>query len=141
MPTNGAFRRLGRGANEFLFSKEGADCLRSLIEYHIVVNRTLFPDVLYTDGKAKELFADSRHAVVEMETVEGREVRVDVEVRMRVNGFSRVVENLLARDGSVLMLERVLIPPRKVKNKGGNEEEKWKLRLVDELDCDHEHEL
>ncbi|KAJ5361807.1 hypothetical protein N7541_002651 [Penicillium brevicompactum] len=141
VPTNGAFRRLGRGANEFLFSKEGADCLRSLIEYHVVVNRTLFPDVLYTDGKAKELFADSRHAVVEMETVEGREVRVDVEVGMRINGFSRVVENLLARDGSVLMLERVLIPPRKVKNKGGNEEEKWNLKLVDELDCDHEHEL
>ncbi|CAG8032494.1 unnamed protein product [Penicillium olsonii] len=134
LPTDGAFRRLGRLANEFLFSKEGADCLRALVGYHIVVNQTLYPDVVYANGKVTEL--GSGHAVVDMKTVGGKEVRVDIEMGMRVNGFGRVVADLVAKDGSILMLERVLIPPKvsnKRVSKNGGESTG--------LECVREHEL
>ncbi|CAG8002191.1 unnamed protein product [Penicillium salamii] len=139
VPTDGAFRRLGRRANEFLFSEEGAACLRALVGYHIVANQTVYSDVVYADGKAKELGSGPGHVVVEMETVEGREVRVDIEGGMRVNGFGRVVADLVARDGSMLMLERVLLPPQKVKGKSVSKD---KIGILMEgLDCVREHEL
>ncbi|CAG8362202.1 unnamed protein product [Penicillium salamii] len=142
VPTDRAFRRLGRRANEFLFSEEGAACLRALVGYHIVANRTVYSDMVYADGKAKE-FSGPGHAVVEMETVEGREVWVDIEEGMRVNGFGRVVADLVARDGSSLMLERVLLPPQKVKGKSfSNKANEDKIGdLMERLDCVRGHEL
>lgn len=139
VPTNEAFRRLGWRVNDFLFSKRGEKCLRSMIEYHIVVNQTLYSDVLYRDGKAKGLFSGSGHAIVEMKTVEGRKVHVDVEEVMRVNGVGGVIADLAARDGSVLVLERVLLPPHKLKNKYFNEEDEIE-QLAERLDCVHGQE-
>lgn len=113
--------------------------MRSLMEYHIVVNQTLYSDVLYQDGKTKGLFSGSGHAVVEMKTVEGRKVHVDVEEVMRVNGVGVVIADLAARDGSVLVLERVLLPPHKLKNKYFGEEDEME-ELVERLNCVREQE-
>jgi uncharacterized surface protein with fasciclin (FAS1) repeats len=159
-PTNAAFRKLGARANQFLFSAQGEKCLRALMQYHIVPNRTLYSDVLYTqNGKVKMLFSgdrgrghrhgregvpegDSAHVVLET-LLEGRKVVVDVErsevVVMRVNGFVRAERlDLLARDGVVHVLDRVLIPPRRVKDRdydGGDDgKEVMVEELVDRLD-------
>ncbi|KAJ5872807.1 uncharacterized protein N7529_005160 [Penicillium soppii] len=144
VPTNAAFRQLGEPANEFLFSEEGRECLALLMGYHVVVNATLYPDVVYTrEGKVRGLVGKERegemgHAVVRMETVSGREVRVDVKRgQMRVDGFGRVVGELVARDGSVIVLDRVLVPPKKVKGEV-EDGEVMVEELVERLKCGRE---
>ena len=47
-PTNFAFKKLGPGANAFLFNtKRGLFYLRALLKYHVVVNETLYTDAYY----------------------------------------------------------------------------------------------
>ncbi|KAJ5774783.1 hypothetical protein N7457_009679 [Penicillium paradoxum] len=160
VPTNAAFRRLGGRINHFLFSPQGEKCLRALMQYHIVPNRTLYSDVLYTkNGKIQKLFADrdgghgggleEDSANVRLETLlKDHKVAVDVErseeVIMRLDGFDRVGHlDLLARDGVVHVLDRVLIPPRKIKDKYYDESENVRELMVEELverldDCVYE---
>jgi len=127
VPTNDAFRRLGRRANAFLFSKRGEHCLRALLQYHLVLNQTLYSDVLYTSSGRVEEFRDKIEKGVHVVLATGlgnRTVSVDLNYRhrhvvMRVNGFERAVElDRIARDGVVHVLDRVLIPPKIV---GGKE--------------------
>ncbi|CAI7632031.1 unnamed protein product [Penicillium viridicatum] len=163
-PTNAAFRRLGEHANRFLFSTQGEKCLRALMQYHIVPNRTLYSDVLYSrDGRAHGLFSghgsgnghggrgeskadgglEEEYANVRLGTLlKKRDLEVDVkkglgEVDMRVNGFGRVGQlDLLARDGVVHVLDRVLVPPRKIQDKdeGKDGEELMIEELAERLD-------
>ncbi|CAI7608455.1 unnamed protein product [Penicillium glandicola] len=162
-PTNVTFRRLGEDANRFLFSRRGEGCLRALMQYHIVPNRTLYSDVLYSStGKAQGLFSghgnghereDGCAGGLEEDSVtmrlvtllKERDLGVDVkrvfgEVDMRVNGFDRVERlDLLARDGVVHVLDRVLVPPRKVWDKeegedGEGQEELMVEDLMERLD-------
>ncbi|KAJ5407172.1 hypothetical protein N7465_008456 [Penicillium sp. CMV-2018d] len=163
-PTNAAFRRLGEHVNRFLFSTQGEKCLRALMQYHIVPNRTLYSDVLYSrNGKAHGLFSghgsgnghggrgeskgdgglEEEYANVRLGTLlKKRDLEVDVkkghgEVDMRVNGFGRVGQlDLLARDGVVHVLDRVLVPPRKIQDKdeGKDGEELMIEELVERLD-------
>ncbi|CDM34769.1 FAS1 domain [Penicillium roqueforti FM164] len=157
VPTNVAFRRLGEKANRFLFSRRGEGCLRTLMQYHIVLNQTFYSDVLYSSlGTSHGLFSgrhgghahegegkggrgdglEEDYANVRLVTLLKRELRVDVkkgfgEVDMRVNGFGRVGRmDLLARDGVVHVLDRVLIPPRKIQDQ--NEDEDGEL-IIEEL--------
>lgn len=151
VPTNEAFRRLGARTNDFLFSSRGEKCLRALMQYHIVPNRTLYSDVFYTkNGKVQGLFSgrDRKRgyegepevvfANMRLETLlEDRKLAVDIErseeVVMRVNGFGRVgAVDLLASDGVIHVLDRVLIPPRKIRDKD-HEDETWGQLEVDEL--------
>ncbi|KAJ5819367.1 hypothetical protein N7474_004958 [Penicillium riverlandense] len=140
VPTNEAFKRLGRRANAFLFSKRGKYCLRALLQYHLVSNQTLYSDVLYTSTGGIEVFSSKSKMgrgeeggkekgvhVVLPTRLGNRTVSVDLKYRhhwdvvMRVNGFERVVElDRIARDGVVHVLDRVLIPPKMV---GEKEEE------------------
>ncbi|KAJ5961265.1 uncharacterized protein N7479_008415 [Penicillium vulpinum] len=165
VPTNAAFRRLGEHVNRFLFSAQGEGCLRALMQYHIVPNRTLYSDVLYSNGKAQGLFSSHGNGhghghKCENGCVDGpeedsvnvrlvtllkeRDLGIDIkrgfgEVGMRVNGFGRVERlDLLARDGVVHVLDRVLVPPSKIQIKvifeGENEEELMIEDLVGRLD-------
>ncbi|KAJ5385504.1 hypothetical protein N7517_003415 [Penicillium concentricum] len=148
-PTNAAFRRLGEDVNRFLFSEKGEKCLHALMQYHIVPNRTLYSDVLYShNGKAHRLFSghgnghghghegecvdgpEEDSAKVQLVTLlKGKDVGVDVkrvfgEVDMWVNGFSKSGRlDLLASDGVVHVLDRVLVPPRKIQDKDISEDE------------------
>ncbi|CAI7573579.1 unnamed protein product [Penicillium discolor] len=163
-PTNAAFRRLGEHANRFLFSTQGEKCLRALMQYHIVLNQTLYSDVLYSrNGKAHGLFSghgsgnghggkggskgdgglEEEYANVRLRTLlKKRDLEVDVkkglgEVEMRVNGFGRVGRlDFLARDGVVHVLDRVLVPPRKIQHKDeGKDGEELRINeLVERLD-------
>lgn len=46
-PTNEAFKKLGLKANKFLFSPLGKMYLTALVQYHVVINSTLFTDVYF----------------------------------------------------------------------------------------------
>lgn len=148
VPTNTAFRRLGRRANAFLFSGAGEPCLRALMQYHLVVNHTLYSDVLYTArGDVKELDADEKRgeqgvltAHVELPTLlQGRKMAVDVvrrgpRVLMRVNGFEHVVgKDQLARDGVLHVVDRVLVPPKRLDGMQDEDEEMSLQELKERL--------
>ncbi|KAJ5245243.1 hypothetical protein N7489_005339 [Penicillium chrysogenum] len=159
-PTKAAFRRLGEQANRFLFSRQGERCLRALMQYHIVPNRTLYSDVLYSsDGKAHGFSGhdsgngkgeggcvgrvEEDYANVRLVTLlKERDLAVDVkkrfgEVDMRVNGFGRVERlDLLARDRAMHVLDQVLVPPRKIQDKEEGEDEEGLMieELVERLD-------
>lgn len=47
VPSNAAFKKLGRKANKFLFGPGGREYLKALLGYHIVANQTMFSDVLF----------------------------------------------------------------------------------------------
>ncbi|KAJ5515057.1 hypothetical protein N7463_004609 [Penicillium fimorum] len=157
-PTNAAFRRLGEHTNRFLFSEKGERCLRALMQYHIVPNRTLYSDVLYShNGEAHGLFSGHgnghRHgqegecvdgpeedsAKVQLVTLlKGKELGVDVkrvfgEVDMRVNGFGKAEQlDLLASDGVVHVLDRVLVPWRNIQDRYISEKDGEEL-MIEEL--------
>jgi len=122
-PTNAAFQRLGHRANAFLFSPQGEQCLRSLLQFHIVLNRTLYSDALYVKGDVREFRGNESSGSVHVKlptVLRDHALNVDLVrrgpgVEVRVNGFYRVVGlDLLASDGVLHVLDRVLIPPKSV---------------------------
>ncbi|KAJ6032007.1 hypothetical protein N7540_002739 [Penicillium herquei] len=58
-PTNSAFRALGPRINGFLFSPQGEECLRALLQYHIVPDRTIYSDAIYWNKETAEEFVRS----------------------------------------------------------------------------------
>ena len=135
-PTNHAWAALGPRANAFLFSPPGRPYLRALLRYHVVINETLYSDAYYRDGSGGE----KEEAVEEDEVVgdgnsgywhvdlpsllEGKPISVDVKTwkglaSIVVNGFVKVtVRDVVADDGVVQVVGRVLIPPHK--HRGGD---------------------
>lgn len=130
-PSNFAFKKLGPKINAFLFSKYGQKYLKALLEYHIVVNQTLYTDAFYDhtsdDNEAVEAGRPPYYHF-DLPTVLGKYLAVDVTrygpfVSIRVNGFSRVtVHDGVASDGVIQVTSDVLIPP---KNAAG-EQAFWK---------------
>jgi uncharacterized surface protein with fasciclin (FAS1) repeats len=109
----------------FLFSPQGRKCLRALLKYHLVPDRTLYSDALYNaHGKVDE-FGRRRGGNVDVHVelstlLRRKKVSVDVarsgaEVVLRVNGFWQVgTLDLVAADGVVHVLDEVLVPPRRI---------------------------
>ncbi|PYI05584.1 FAS1 domain-containing protein, partial [Aspergillus sclerotiicarbonarius CBS 121057] len=134
----------------------GIKHLTALLKYHIIPSETVYSDTLYTqEGKIVEfgmrgfvslslrtLLSKSHHGHENLREGEGEgegeggekeEVVIDVGrfgpyASLRVNGFQRVrVADLLAEEGNAHVLQRVLIPPRRVGGRivkeGGGEDE------------------
>ncbi|KNG50253.1 fasciclin domain family protein [Stemphylium lycopersici] len=125
-PSNFAFQKLGPRANAFLFSKYGEKYLRALLEYHMVVDQTLYSDAFF-DGTKGDKAADGHppYYHYDLPTVlSDKYLAVDVAcygpfVSIRINGFSRVtVHDGVASDGVIQVVSDVLIPP---KNPGGEQ--------------------
>ncbi|KAI1259843.1 FAS1 domain-containing protein [Xylariaceae sp. FL1019] len=124
-PTNYAFRKLGPAANAFLFNTEkGLHFLKALLKYHIVVNETLYSDAYYglkTDS-VEELHDRPKqkgHFHVDLPTLlDDRSLSIDIArwygfINVRINGYTNVaIEDGVAYDGVVQVLNSVLIPPR-----------------------------
>ncbi|KAI1819510.1 FAS1 domain-containing protein [Xylaria intraflava] len=118
-PTNLAFRKLGPAANAFLFNTEqGIRCLRALLKYHMVANETLYSDEFYGLKDPREDADGNGRFHVDLPTLLGKEtLSVDVArwyrfVNMRVNGYTNVaIEDGIARNGVVQVVNSVLIPP------------------------------
>lgn len=54
-PTNEAFKRLGAKANKFLFSPLGKTYLTALLQYHVIMNCTLFTDVYFKPNNSGQV--------------------------------------------------------------------------------------
>jgi uncharacterized surface protein with fasciclin (FAS1) repeats len=130
-PSNYAFQKLGARANAFLFSKYGEKYLKALLEYHMVVDQTLYSDAFYNGRKDHKETVEERpgHYHYDLPTVLcHKNLAVDVGrygpfVEIRINGFSRVtIHDGVASDGVIQVVSDVLIPP---KNPGG-EQVFWK---------------
>lgn len=139
-PTNEAFERLGPRVNAFLFSAQGEQCLRSLLEYHLVLNQTLYSDAFYNaQGKKGEYgHHEKGDIVVQMQLptlLKKHKLSIDVarqgmDVLVRVNGLHRVATlDLVAADGVVHVLDEVLIPPRRVGKRVNGKEEREELTV------------
>lgn len=123
-PDNHAFAKLGRLANAFLFSEKGKPYLKKLLQYHVVVNQTLYSDEYYPSKHSstsdEETEMHERPIHLDMPTLlEGANLGVDVRRfwtyrNIRVNGYNDVhVKNGIARDGVLQVLSSVIIPPKK----------------------------
>jgi uncharacterized surface protein with fasciclin (FAS1) repeats len=126
-PSNGAFAKLGAKANAFLFSKYGRKYLKALLEYHVVLNATLYSDAYYHTDEAS--FAalpqgghgHNGHFHLDLPTqLEDRSLAVDVArwgpfINIRVNGYTDVrYQDAIAQDGVIQVVSNVLIPPKKL---------------------------
>ncbi|KAL1605270.1 hypothetical protein SLS60_004817 [Paraconiothyrium brasiliense] len=119
-PSNFAFKKLGPRANAFLFSQYGLKYLKALLEYHIVVDQTLYSDAFFDQsGDDKEKTNDYRHFHVDLPTVlKDKYLAVDSArygpfVEIRINAFSRVtIHDGVASDGVIQVVSDVLIPPK-----------------------------
>ena len=120
-PSNFAFKKLGPRVNAFLFSSYGQKYLKALLEYHIVVDQTLYSDAFYDGRKDEDQAANGRppYYHYDLQTVlSDKYLAVDVArygpfVSIRINGFSRVtVHDGVASDGVIQVVSDVLIPPK-----------------------------
>ncbi|KAJ4355879.1 uncharacterized protein N0V89_003902 [Didymosphaeria variabile] len=119
-PSNFAFKKLGPRANAFLFSQYGLKYLKALLEYHIVVDQTLYSDAFFDQsGDDEQKTDDYRHFHVDLPTVlEDKYLSVDSArygpfVEIRINAFSRVtIHDGVASDGVIQVVSDVLIPPK-----------------------------
>lgn len=124
-PSNYAFKKLGPRVNAFLFSSYGQKYLKALLEYHIVVNQTLYTDAFYDASKKHsdedEDSASDRPGNFHYDfptALEDKYLAVDVArygpfVEIRINAFSRVtVHDGVASDGVIQVVSDVLIPPK-----------------------------
>jgi len=129
-PSNFAFQKLGPRVNAFLFSKYGEKYLKALLEYHMVVDQTLYTDAFYDGTKDDAEVVDRPpYYHYDLPTVlKGKYLAVDVArygpfVSVRINGFSRVtVHDGVASDGVIQVVSDVLIPP---KNAASGEQSFW----------------
>lgn len=140
-PSNFAFEKLGPRVNAFLFSKYGKKYLKALLEYHMVVDQTLYTDAFYdatTDG-GEAITARPPYYHYDLPTeLDGKYLAVDVArygpfVSIRINGFSRVtIHDGVASDGVIQVVSDVLIPP---KNAASGEQVFWtgEVMEVEEL--------
>ncbi|KAI1379029.1 FAS1 domain-containing protein [Hypoxylon crocopeplum] len=135
-PTNLAFKKLGPGANAFLFNTDkGLHFLKALLAYHVVANETLYSDAYYGKKSSSSSSSSSyfineeddevdadikpvKHYHVDLPTLLGdKHIAVDVSrwygfIKIRLNGRVDVaVQDGLAKDGVVQVVDSVLFPP------------------------------
>jgi uncharacterized surface protein with fasciclin (FAS1) repeats len=126
-PTNIAFKKLGPKINAFLFSKYGEKYLKALLKYHFVANQTLYSDAYYNpkstgstvdENEDTTAFPKSRFHVDLPTLLDDKSLSIDIArfggfITMRINGFNNVaVQDGIARDGVIHVLNNVLIPPK-----------------------------
>ncbi|KAF3202734.1 hypothetical protein TWF192_008828 [Orbilia oligospora] len=122
-PPNSAFQKLGPKINAFLFSPWGRKYLKALLKYHIVVNETLYSDAYYhptskNDVKPQDIPRGHYH--VDLPTLlENKHLSIDISrfgglITILINAQSTVkIQDVIARDGVIQIVENVLVPPKK----------------------------
>ena len=160
VPSDEAFRRLGVEINAFIFSEEGEGYLRALLKYHIAPNQTLYSNALYDtssdpyasppspsssssyyftagDPPHRHRLIKGRRCFVLSTMIPGLNLSIDVArhgglITMRVNESATVtIQDQIASDGVVHVVDSVLIPPRKLDVKGDNNESLKAFRVAD----------
>lgn len=120
-PSNFAFKKLGPKINAFLFSKFGQKYLKALLEYHVVVNQTLYSDAFFDATSEKDESTTVRPSQYHFDlptALDDKFLAVDVIrygpfISLRINGFSSVtIHDGVASDGVIQVVSDVLIPPK-----------------------------
>ncbi|KAL9639961.1 MAG: hypothetical protein Q9164_000590 [Protoblastenia rupestris] len=122
-PSNFAFQKLGPKITGFLFSSYGLKYLKSLLEYHVVANQTLYSDAYYKaeSERVEESGIPKGYFHVDLPTLlKDKSLSIDVArygrlIDIRINAFSTVtIEDGIAADGVIHVISNVLIPPKSV---------------------------
>ncbi|KAK3394061.1 fasciclin domain family [Podospora didyma] len=146
-PTNRAFTKLGRRANAFLFSEHGKRYLKALLRYHVVANETLYSDAYYKKKSEDDDDDDENIETAKLwqeevtpagvedywhidlpSLLNDKAINVDVRrwrgfISILINGRVRVaVQDGVASDGVVQVVNSVLIPPHRHPHHGGDDE-------------------
>ncbi|KAL8926267.1 MAG: hypothetical protein Q9172_001861 [Xanthocarpia lactea] len=121
VPSNFAFQKLGPKINGFLFSSYGQKYLKALLEYHVVVNQTLYSDAYYAVDSVEDQDIPKGTFQIDLPTLlEDKSLSVNVArygrlIIIRINGFSQVtIEDGIAADGVIQVVSDVLIPPKRI---------------------------
>lgn len=148
-PPNSAFERLGPRINAFLFSPWGRKYLKALLQYHIVLNETLYSDAYYHPGSksddVKPTDFPKGHYHVDLPTLlTGKHLSIDISrfgglINIVINGQSSVkVEDGIARDGVIQVVNTVLLPPKKPPTNGfETAEEKQEFEETEMIENTH----
>ncbi|KAH8695155.1 FAS1 domain-containing protein [Talaromyces proteolyticus] len=145
-PTEAAFAKLGRKANQFFFGTGGEDYLRALLAYHIVANQTLFSDVYFQEDGRGQLPVDTDSQIVLPSLITDQGLNITVQPakgpghRQSVQVNSRVplaIPDLVAMDGVVHGIDTILVPPAVDSDKdqddesSGSQNRPWLSRFFD----------
>ena len=114
-----------------MFSAQGEECLRKLLQYHIVPDKLIYSDAVHGVEGVEEFgikgmslsgnLEKVRYPIVHVESstlLRGYDLGLDIlrrgaEFEARINGFWEPhIVDVLAGDGVVHVLDRMLIPPR-----------------------------
>ena len=95
-PTDEAFAALPAGTVEDLLKPENKDKLVSILTYHVVPGKIMSTD-LSDDMMAK--------------TVEGAEIKVDLDNGVMINDASVVTADIEADNGVIHVIDKVIMPP------------------------------
>ena len=128
-PNNDAFQKLGPKVNAFLFSRYGLKYLKALLEYHVVPDNTLYSDAYYkASSEIESLDVPKGYYHIDLPTLlEDRSLAIDIGrygglIDIKVNAFARVaVQDVVAEDGVIQVMNDVIIPPKKI----GDKEVHW----------------
>jgi uncharacterized surface protein with fasciclin (FAS1) repeats len=128
--------------------------LKALLKYHIVANQTLYSDAFYKAKLVDDVGYHGREELGEDEIPKGvfhvdlptllddKSLSIDIAryggfINIKINGFSNVaVQDGIARDGVIHVVNSILIPPKtpggkdNVVEEGEMELEEFKERLI-----------
>ena len=100
-PTDDAFAKLPKGTVEKLLKPENKELLRSILTYHVVPDKASFG---FEAAKVDEPY--------EFKTLNGSRLKVvKGDGTLRVNDAKIVAANIACRNGSVQVIDSVLMPP------------------------------
>lgn len=129
-PSNFAFRKLGPRINAFLFSQYGLKYLKALLEYHVVPDNTLYSDAYYHSSDSSDAESVPKgYFHIDLPTLlKDKTLAVDIArygglINIKVNAFARVgVQDGVAKDGVIHVMDDVIVPPKKIGGHGDAEE-------------------
>lgn len=98
-PTDAAFAALPAGTVETLLKPENKARLVSILTYHVIPGKVMSGDIA-----GKEMM---------VATVEGQKVDVDARQGVKVNGAHVVSADIVASNGVIHVIDKVILPPQK----------------------------
>ena len=108
-PTDEAFEKLPKGAVEDLLKPENKEKLKAVLLYHVVKGKVDAETAMTLDGKKAE-------------TVGGKKVKISVkDGSVYVNKAKVIKADVMASNGVIHVIDKVLMPPKGMKKKDAAE--------------------
>ncbi|KAE8326989.1 FAS1 domain-containing protein [Aspergillus sergii] len=120
-PSNTAFQKLGPAVNHFLFSPWGKECLRALLEYHILGNQTLFTNSYFrANGRGPGQFHPispgfeaALPTMIAPLHVNAAILEHESRGKITINhAVDVVMPDIVVQDGVIHCIDDILLPPK-----------------------------